>query len=84
MNVLRVRSSPLSLCLPLHINFENLSYLPYIVYMVDGCTLSNSLLVGVYNIPKARLLVKLDMRSIPIPIKGRATSTGSSVLTSNG
>ena len=40
--------------------------------MVDGCTLSNSLLVGVHNIPKARLLVELHMRRIPIPTKGRA------------
>jgi len=39
--------------------------------MLDGCTLSNSLLVGVHNIPKARLLVELDMRRIPIPRKGR-------------
>ena len=40
--------------------------------MVDGCTLSNSLLVGVHNIPKARLLLELDMRRIPIPTKSRA------------
>jgi hypothetical protein len=52
--------------------------------MVDGCTLSNSLLVGVHNIPNARLLVELDMRCIPIPTKGRATSTGRACLRQMG
>jgi hypothetical protein len=81
MNVLRVRSSPLCLYLPMHINFKNLSVLPYIVYMVYGCNnLSNSLLVGVHNIPKARLLMELDMRRIPIQTKGTAASKGRACL----
>ena len=35
--------------------------------MVDGCTLSNSLLVGVHNISKERLVMELANRGIPLP-----------------
>jgi hypothetical protein len=66
--------------------FLKLSVLLYILYMVDGCTLSNSLVViGVHNIPKERLLMELNMRRIPIPKRGTATSTGIACLaTSDG
>jgi hypothetical protein len=43
--------------------------------MLDGCTLSNSLVVGVHNIPKQRLLLELQIRRIPIPTRGIAPST---------
>jgi hypothetical protein len=43
--------------------------------MLDGCTLSNSLVVGVHNIPKHRLLLELQMRCIPVPPRGIAPST---------
>jgi hypothetical protein len=36
--------------------------LSYILFIVDGCTLSNNLAVGVHNIPKERLLTELDIR----------------------
>ncbi len=35
--------------------------------MVDGCTLSNNLLVGVHNISKERLVMELENRGIPLP-----------------
>jgi hypothetical protein len=43
--------------------------------MLDGCTLSNSLVVVVHNIPKHRLLMELELRRIPIPKKDIAPST---------
>ena len=43
--------------------------------MLDGCTLSNSLVAGVHNIPKQRLLIELNMRRMPIPKRGIAPST---------
>ena len=43
--------------------------------MLDGCTLSNSLVAGVHNIPKQRLLLELQMRCIPVPTRGIAPST---------
>jgi hypothetical protein len=43
--------------------------------MLDGCTLSNSVVVGVHNIPKQRLLLELQMRCIPVPTRGIALST---------
>ncbi len=46
---------------------------------LDGCTLSNNLVVGVHNIPKERLLTELDTRHIPIPRRETAsTSTNAS------
>ena len=48
--------------------------------MLDGCTLSNSLVSGVHNIPKQRLLMELQMRRIPIPKRGIAQSTSRASL----
>ncbi len=64
-------------------NMNNDSYLsilfPYIFKSLDGCTLSNNLVVGVHNIPKERLLTELDIRHIPIPRRDTAsTSTNAS------
>jgi hypothetical protein len=71
MNVLKVRSS--RLCSYFHM--LGLSILPKLLYMLDGCTLSNSSVAGVHNIPKQRLLMELEMRRIPIPKRGIAPST---------
>ena len=45
--------------------------------MLDGCTLSNSLLVGVHHISKERLLIELASRSMVIPSIGIALATRS-------
>ncbi len=68
-----MRASKLSMLL--YINFIDFSISPYIIYMLDGCTLPNSLVAGVHNIPKQRLLMELEMRRIPIPKRGFAPST---------
>ncbi len=71
MNVLKVCST--RYCSYFHM--LGLSILPKLLYMLDGCTLSNSLVAGVHNIPKQRLLMDLEMRRIPIPKRGIAPST---------
>ncbi len=50
----------------------------------DGHTLSNSVIVGVHHIGKERLLLELNMRRIPIPIRGKSNVYTQRLLTSHG
>ena len=75
MNVQKVRSLRYCSYVPMYIYFIHILISPYIIYMLDGCTLSNSLVAGVHNIPKQRLLLELQMRCIPVPTRGIAPST---------
>jgi hypothetical protein len=75
MNIMKVCSSRLCLSRHIYINFTNFSILPDFLYVVDGCTLSNSVIVGVHHISKERLHIELNMRRIPIPIRAKSTST---------
>ena len=47
--------------------------------MLDGCIMSNSLLVGVHNISKERLVMELANRGIPLPqrVSGEEPGLGS-------
>ena len=52
--------------------------------MLDGCTLSNSLIVGVHHISKERLLIELASRSMVIPSIGIALATRSAACLLHG